>query len=126
QDTVAVGDEPNGFGEYPDCFLARFMLAAAVCRLDEDVLGVGHDGRVADYRRSRSTEVAGEHDADLGSALAVGYAEPDDRRAENVARVDERRVDPRRDIDLLAIVDAPKRSERRPRIRFVVQRRVEI
>ena len=40
-------------------------------------------------------------------AVAVGDADPDDRRAEDVAGVDERRVDARRDLDLLVVVDRP-------------------
>ena len=55
---VRVGDEPHGLGEDPDGLVLGLVLAAAVGRFDEDVVGVGLDRRVADDRRAGPAEVA--------------------------------------------------------------------
>ena len=98
----ASGDEADGLGEDADRLVLRLVLAAAVRRLDEDVVGVGHDRRVAQDRRAGPAEVAGEDDAALRRRRRGPVdPEPDDRRAEDVAGVDERRVDAGRDLELL-------------------------
>ena len=60
-------------------------------------------------------EVARADDDPLLAALVLLDAQPDDRRAEDVAGVDERRVDPGRDLDLLAVADGLELGERRAR-----------
>ena len=60
-------------------------------------------------------EVAGEDDDPLLAAVPLGHAQPDDRRAQDVAGVDERGVDARRDLDLLPVADGPELGERRAR-----------
>ena len=65
---MVLGDEPDGLGEDPDRLVLRLVLAAAVGRLDEDVVGVGDGGRVAQDRRVRAAEVAGEDDDPLVAA----------------------------------------------------------
>ena len=42
QHAVGVGDHPDGLGEDPDRLVLGLVLAAAVGRLDEDVVGGGH------------------------------------------------------------------------------------
>ena len=81
----------------------RFVFAATVGRLDEDVVRGRQVGRVADDRRPRSAEVAGADDDPL--IAAVLDPQPDDRRAEDVAGVEERRPDTGRDLALLVVVD---------------------
>ena len=61
-----------------------------------------------------------------GSPSRSRDADPDDRRAEDVAGVDERRVDPRRDLDLLVVVDRLELLERLARLLLRVERLVEV
>ena len=68
---VALGDEADGLAEDADRLLLRLVLAAAVGRLDEDVVGVGHDRRVAEDRRVGPAEVAGEDDPRRRAAVDV-------------------------------------------------------
>ena len=99
---------------------------AAVGRLDEDVVGVGHDRRVAQDRRARPAEVAGEDDRPLLPALGLLDAEPDDRGTQDVPRVHERGVDARRDLDLVAVVEGLELREGELGVLGRVQRRVEV
>ena len=107
QDAVGVGDHPDGLGEDADRLGLRLVLAAAVGRLDEDVVGVGHRRRIAQDRRARPSEVAGADDDPLLAPVLILDAEPDDRRAEDVAGIDEGGVDPGGDLDLLVVVRRP-------------------
>ena len=59
-------------------------------------------------------------------AAAVLDAQPDDRRAEDVAGVEERRLDARRDLALLVVVDRAEVLERPLGVLDRVQRRVEV
>ena len=126
QDALGLVHELDGLGEDPDRFVLRLVFAATVRRLDEDVVRGGHDGRVAEDRRAGPAEVAGADDDPLLAAVAILDDEPDDRRAQDVAGIEERRLDARRDLALLVVVDRPEVLERPLRVLDRVQRRVEV
>ena len=121
-----VGDELDRVGQQLVRLGLGLVLAAAVGRLDQDVVGIGHDRRVAQDRGPGPAEVAREDEAQLGPAVLIGDPQTDDRRAEDVAGVDIRRVDPGRDLDLGVVVDPPERGERGLGVLGVVERLVEL
>ena len=107
----------------------RLVLATAVGRLDHHVVRPVQHGWVPDDRRARPPEVAGEHDDPLrtvGPVVAVAYAEADDRRTEDVARIEVRRVDARRDLDLAVVVERGEQRQDGLRVVLGVERIVEI
>ena len=119
-------DHPHGLGEEADGLALGLVFAAAVRGLDEDVVrGVERRG-VAQDRRPGAAEVAGADDDPLLPARRVRHPQADDRRAEDVPGVEERRVDPRRDLELLAVADGPERRERSLGVLRGVERRVEV
>src|SRR5207247_3457911 len=73
------------------------------------------------YRLSR-TAVA----ASVACSVCRFHPEPDDRRAENVARVEEGGMDTRRDLHLGTIRDSPEVPKRLVGVVCRVQRRVEV
>ena len=102
------------------------MLASAVRRLDEHVVGLGEDGRVADDRRVGPTEIAREDERSLFATGFVSHSQADDRRAEDVAGVQVGGVDAGRDLDLLLVVERPEMRERGLCVVLVVERLVEV
>ena len=105
---LVAGDLVDGGRQLVDRRLVRPVLAVAVRRLDDHVVGVGERGRVAEDRRVVAAEVAREDDR-LRRA-AIGHAQLDDRRAEDVARVVEDGGDVVGDGDLGAVVAADRTS----------------
>ena len=89
-----------------------------------DVVGVGERSRVADDRRVVAAEVAGE-DEGLRRA-AIGHAQLDDRRAEDVARVVEDGGDAVGDGHLGAVVAADRQRHRLVDVVVVVQRLADL
>ena len=79
EDAAGVGDHPDGLGEDADRLGLRLVLAAAVGRFDEDVVGVGQRRRVAQDRRAGPSEVAGEDDRPFLAAVLILDADADDR-----------------------------------------------
>ena len=57
---------------------------------------------------------------------AIHDPQPDDRRAQDVAGIEERGVDPGRDLDLLPVADGPERRERPLGVLGRVERLVEV
>jgi hypothetical protein len=93
----------------------------AVRGLHQDVVGAVRDRRgVADDRRVRPAEVAGEDDAPR-LLSRVARVDLDDRRAEDVPGVAERRRDARRDLDRLVVVERPEVLHRLFRVADVVE-----
>ena len=121
-----LGNQPDRLGQDPDRLLLGLVLASAIGRLDQHVVRVGYDGRIAQDRRAGPAEIAGEHDTQLGAALAVGDAQADDRRAQDVAGVHERRVNPGRHLHLVVIADPTEAVERGARLALAVERLVEV
>ena len=111
-----LGDEADGLGEDADRLLLGLVFAATVRGLDDHVVRVGEDGGIADDRGVAPAEVAGEDDrplrGDRTRALAVLDAEPDDRRAQDVAGIEERREHPGRHLALLVVGDRAEPIER--------------
>ena len=105
QDAAGVGDHPDRLGQDPDGLGFGVVLAATVGRFDEHVIRVGHRRRIAQDRGARPAEVAREDDHAFRAAFLLGDAHTDDGRAEDVPGVDERGMDARRDLDLLAIAE---------------------
>ena len=110
QHAPGVVDDPHGLGEEADGLALGLVFAAAVRRLDEDVVRGVERRRVAQDRGPGAAEVAGADDDALLPARCVLHPQPDHRRAEDVPGVEERRVDPRRDLELLAVADGPERT----------------
>ena len=59
QEHAVLGDDVlDGLFELSERFLFRLVLAAAICRLDEDVVGLLDDGGVAQDRGGGAAQVA--------------------------------------------------------------------
>ncbi len=126
QNTVVLGDQIDGIGEQLVRLGLRFVLATAIRRLDQDVVGIGHDRRVAQDRRAGLAEVAGEDEPELRATLPICDAQSDDRRTEDVAGIDIGRVNAWRNLDLRVVVDPPEGSERGLGVAGVVERFVQV
>ena len=77
------------------------MEPVAVGGFDEHVIGLRRQGGIREDRHVPSADVAGEDDRGLLAVLADD--DPDEGGAEDVADVGERRLDPVRDADRLAV-----------------------
>jgi hypothetical protein len=94
-------------GEDPDRLVLGLVLASTVRRLDEQIVGVGQDRRIADDRRVRAAKVAREDDRRLPLRTTLRDVagldpEADDGRAEDVTGIEERGVNSGRDLALLS------------------------
>ncbi len=114
----------HALAEQPDRFLLRLVGPPAVGRLDEEVVAVTHRRRIADDRRSRPAEVSAEDDGPRAAVVARVHA--DDRRAEDVTRVEIRGADARRDLELAAVFDPLEPAERGLRVPHRVQRLAQV
>jgi hypothetical protein len=81
---------------------------------------------IANDRRVRPAEVAREHDEALLGVVRLLHAQPDDRRAEDVAGIDERCMDTRCDLQLGAVVERLEQRQDGLRVVLGVERRVEV
>jgi hypothetical protein len=104
----------------------RLVLPPAVGRFDDDVIGLVEDGRVPDDRRPGAAEVAREDEDSLRPVGAVADPEPDDRRAEDVPGVEERRLDARRDLEIPAVVEGAEQRKNGLRVLLRVEGLVEV
>jgi hypothetical protein len=102
------------------------VLATAVRRLNEDVVRLGQRRGVAQDRRPGAAEIAREDEVPFLAAVVIGDAQLDDRRAEDVAGVDEGRVDPWRDLEFLAVAGGAELSYGQLRVIGRVQGRIEV
>src|SRR6185369_428869 len=129
-----VRHHAHRLGEDADRLVLGLVLAAAVGRFDEEVVRVAQDRRVTDDRRPGPAEVPGEDDRGLPlgtavvAAAAAGRLDPkaDDRRAEDVAGIEERRVDAGRDLAFLVVADRIEAGDRDLGIVDRVERLIEI
>jgi hypothetical protein len=101
------------------------VFAATVRGLDEDIVRGGHDGRVTQDGRAGPTEIAGTDD-DPFRPVAIPDDEPDDRRAQDMAGIEEGGRYAGRHLPGLVVTDRPEVLERSFRVLDRVQRRVEI
>ena len=124
QNALVAGHLADGGHQLVDRRFVRPVLAIAVRRLDDHVVGVGERGRVADDRRVAAADVARE-DQGLGCA-AIGHAQLDDRRAEDVARVVEDGGDVVGDGHLGAVVAADRQRHRLVDVVVGVQRLADL
>ena len=99
--------------EFGNRFRAIPVVAVAVGRFHQDEIGIAHGFRIAQDRSFLRTEVAGEH-----QLLPVG-PQLDDARAEDVAGIAERDVDPGEDGGTRVVA---QRTHLRHRILDVVAR----
>ena len=96
QDAAGIGDHPDRLGQDPDRLVFGLVLAAAVGRFDEHVVGVGHRRRVAQDRRARAGRGRPRRRSTRSGPPSRSVTrDADDRRAEDVAGVDERGMDAR-------------------------------
>ena len=101
------------------------MHAAAVCRLDEDVVRLLDDRWVAQDRGVRAAQVAGEYQGP-GRRVSLRFdAQLHDRGAQDVARVVEDGGDSRRDGDRRFVAHSLEPCQRRLGLRDVVERPFE-
>ena len=126
QDAAGIGDHLDRLGQDPDGLGFGIVLAAAVGRFDEHVVRLGHRRRVAQDRGARPAEVAREDDHAFRAAFLLRDAHTDDRRAEDMAGIDERGMDARRDLDLLAVAERLELDEGGFGVLGGVQRRVQV
>src|SRR6266550_6044957 len=108
QHALRLRDHSDRLGEDPDRLVAGFVLPSPIGRLDEDVIGVGQDGRVADDRGAGPTEVAGEDDRPLRATLALDDADADDRGTQDMAGIEVAGMDPGGDLELRVVLDRPE------------------
>jgi len=102
------------------------MLAPAKGRLHHHVVGVPHERGITNDRCSRAAEITGEHDRRDAATARTKNLENDDGRAEDVASVEERRSDPRGDLDLGSILGGSKEWQGGPGLRLAVDRFVQV
>ena len=100
QEHALLGDHiVDGLGELIERLIFGLVGAAAVGRLDQDIVGLREDGRVAQDRGGRAAQVAGEDEGPGRRAALCLDAQLHDRGAEDVAGVVEDGGDARRDVD---------------------------
>ena len=112
------------FAQHSDGLFLGLVGLAAVRRLDKQVVRGRDRGGIADDRRAGTAEVAAEDDHALLVAFRDAHA--DDRRAQDVASVEIRRGDARRDLDLGRVVDAAEEPEGRVGLVDRVQRLAQL
>ena len=120
QHPLGVTRQLQRFAQEADGLLLRLVRLAAIRRFDEQPIRSRDRGGVADDRRAGTADVAAEDDDPL--LVPIHDADADDRRAQDVAGVEIRRGDARRDLHFGAVVDAVEEPERRVGLVDRVQR----
>ncbi len=121
-DVAAAFDGVVDNGRQRLALVVILVLAVAVRRLHDDVVGGIDGGGVLDERLVGLAEVAGEDQLDR-LAVFVGHEQLDDRRAEDVAGVVEARCHPGAHFLLLAVGDGVEGLQARIGIVHRVERR---
>ena len=117
---AAAGHLVDGRGQLLLGGLVVGVLAVAVRRFGQHVVGVGERRGVGHDRGVAASEVAGEDDR--GGRLAVGHPQLDDRRAQDVPRVVEGGVHPGRHLGHLPVSDGSELADGLVHVALVVQR----
>jgi len=112
-----LGDDARELGHHVDALVVH---AVAVGRLGDQRVALGDALGIAQDRQVLPAVVAGEHDAALARALLDVHH--DDRRAEDVAGVEELDAQLRRDLELLPVRHRLDEAQRALDVGFVVQR----
>ena len=102
------------------------MLATAIGGFDQDVVRARLVRRVPEDGGPGPAQVAGEDDDALGSALIVLHADPDDRGAQDVARVEQGGPDPWRHFALALVLEGLEAREHGGGVLLGVEGRVEV
>ena len=126
QDALLAHDVVDDLGEHVDRDLGRLVLPAAVRGLADHEVRLGDRRGVAEDRRPGPPEVAGEHDHRVPAAVGAREAHPDQRRAEDVPRVEQRDVDALGRLVRGVVRDRPEQRQREVDLVLGVQRAVEL